>query len=73
MWLVSHRAAACHRTRLFRASHGQTGSYEPGAAHVTHLIQSDNNECKVKSRRLHNTCRSRWVMAIVYAPEPRLI
>jgi hypothetical protein len=26
MWLVSHRAAACHQTRLFRASHGQTGS-----------------------------------------------
>jgi hypothetical protein len=32
---------------------GQTGSYEPGAAHLTHLIQSDNKECKVKSRRLH--------------------
>jgi hypothetical protein len=26
MWLVSHRAAACHRTRLFRASHGLAGS-----------------------------------------------
>jgi hypothetical protein len=52
---------------------GQTGSYEPGAAHVTHLTQSDSKERKVKSSRLHITCRSCQVIATVYAPEPRLI
>ena len=46
---------------------GQTGGYEPGAAHVTHLIESDSKECKVKSSRLHIACRSCWVIAIVYA------
>lgn len=36
-------------TETLLVDDGQTESYEPDAAHVTHLIQSDSKERKVKS------------------------
>jgi hypothetical protein len=48
------------RVRLW-ADDGQTGSYEPGAAHLTHTWpKSDNTACEVKSglqlSRIGSTC-----------------